>query len=876
MLEVGTKILVDLEDGQGPIPAKVLHCSATGRSCRLELENGEERKINLPKFSYSVIDDGPEGTAKGDEAAEPSSPASLDEEEDAAGSGDSASDDASEDEAGAAEANGGGAVDAEEDDEADSESAGDSEDLGSEGEESEGSEDRALDIFTPEQAAPLRALRVAATPTAFLQASGELAELARLAARALYAVAVSTSVQAPAGALPELYVDGFDPEQIWLQLDMLGAPALKRVRRLLKKTREDFDLLTPDSAEALDELLGLTAGPSDGEDEASDEDGSEGAGPHPSDQLDLAELDYGAMLAGDQPGQTRKAGEGEDARRKGGKSTSHALAAVEDEHLKLDEMEAFLQDAERAAAEEDGAEGSEEEEAGLEAALDEAEARKHKKKQRRAKFPGLVFGDDDIDADEDGAALEEGAEAMYEDFFGPRKAGGPQPGRTAERQSKSAAALQAALEEKELAGDASDASHDSEEDDGLDEMLASEEEEEEEEESDASGEGSQSGDEEEEEGSEEEKESGPEGAGPLSSDEEDAGFVHRPDRAAAAAEALEPGDAAGAQQRLSTHERQMAKMATRIRSLEAEAMAAKDWFLRGEVGGTHRPLNSALEVDMDYDTTVAPAPAPTEESTASLEDRIRARIREGRFDSAVRTAPPPEEGKNRGNKGPELDDKRSAKGLAELYEEDYVKTVTGVTEDKDEPIRANARALFASLCAKLDTLSHLHFRPAPVVEEAGPRPDAPAILMEEVAPQFVSVASQRAPEEVHAPLEKGGVAPAETELEREDRKRRRAQKKRGAKKHRAAKDAERAAREQSLGGLGPIAGRKSEQAAAAAAAAAAKKNKRGAPPADKPLARGHFTKSKAVFAGIQSAQDSGKRAPAVDSGSGPSAKKLRL
>uniref|UniRef100_A0A1D2AF35 Uncharacterized protein n=1 Tax=Auxenochlorella protothecoides TaxID=3075 RepID=A0A1D2AF35_AUXPR len=876
MLEVGTNILVDLEDGQGPIPAKVLHCSATGRSCRLELENGEERKINLPKFSYSVIDDGPEGRAKGDEAVKPSSPDSLDEEQDAAGSGDSASDDASEDEAGAAEANGGGAVDAEEDDEADSESARDSEDLGSEGEESEGSEDRALDIFTPEQAAPLRALRVAATPTAFLQASGELAELARLAARALYAVAVSTSVQAPAGALPELYVDGFDPEQIWLQLDMLGALALKRVRRLLKKTREDFDLLTPDSAEALDELLGLTAGPSDGEDEASDEDGSEGAGPHPSDQLDLAELDYGAMLAGDQPGQTRKAGEGEDARPKGGKSTSHALAAVEDEHLKLDEMEAFLQDAERAAAEEDGAEGSEEEEAGLEAALDEAEARKHKKKQRRAKFPGLVFGDDDIDADEDGAALEEGAEAMYEDFFGPRKAGGPQPGRTAERQSKSAAALQAALEEKELAGDASDASHDSEEDDGLDEMLASEEEEEEEEESDAGGEGSQPGDEEEEEGSEEEKESGPEGAGPLSSDEEDVGFVHRPDRAVAAAKTLEPGDAAGAQQRLSTHERQMAKMATRIRSLEAEAMAAKDWFLRGEVGAMHRPLNSALEVDMDYDTTVAPAPAPTEESTASLEDRIRARIREGRFDSAVRTAPPPEEGKNREDRGPELDDKRSAKGLAELYEEDYVKTVTGVTEDKDEPIRANARALFASLCAKLDTLSHLHFRPAPVVEEAGPRPDAPAILMEEVAPQFVSVASQRAPEEVHAPLEKGGVAPAETELEREDRKRRRAQKKRGAKKHRAAKDAERAAREQSLGGLGPIAGRKSEQAAAAAAAAAAKKNKRGAPPADKPLARGHFTKSKAVFAGIQSAQDSGKRAPAVDSGSGPSAKKLRL
>lgn len=40
---------------------------------------------------------------------------------------------------------------------------------------------------------------------------------------------------------------------------------------------------------------------------------------------------------------------------------------------------------------------------------------------------------------------------MYEDFLALARPEGPQPGRTAERQSKSAAALQAALE-KELAG----------------------------------------------------------------------------------------------------------------------------------------------------------------------------------------------------------------------------------------------------------------------------------------------------------------------------------------------------------------------------------------------------------------------------------------
>lgn len=103
--------------------------------------------------------------------------------------------------------------------------------------------------------------------------------------------------------------------------------------------------------------------------------------------------------------------------------------------------------------------------------------------------------------------------------------------------------------------DASDGSRDSEEEDALDEMLASDEEEEEED-SDADGEGSRPGSDEEREGSEE---SGSEGAGPLSSDEEDADFVHRPDHVVAAG-ALEPEDAAGAQLRLSTHEKQMAKV----------------------------------------------------------------------------------------------------------------------------------------------------------------------------------------------------------------------------------------------------------------------------------------------------------------------------
>ena len=36
-----------------------------------------------------------------------------------------------------------------------------------------------------------------------------------------------------------------------------------------------------------------------------------------------------------------------------------------------------------------------------------------------------------------------------------------------------------------------------------------------------------------------------------------------------------------------------------------------------------RPLNSALELDLDFERTTRPPPAPTQESTASLEDLIR-------------------------------------------------------------------------------------------------------------------------------------------------------------------------------------------------------------------------------------------------------------
>ena len=67
----------------------------------------------------------------------------------------------------------------------------------------------------------------------------------------------STAAAIP-GALTELHVEGFDAEQIWLQLDMASAQLVRRAKRLLKKAGTDPSLLTPETEE---DLTGQQAAP---------------------------------------------------------------------------------------------------------------------------------------------------------------------------------------------------------------------------------------------------------------------------------------------------------------------------------------------------------------------------------------------------------------------------------------------------------------------------------------------------------------------------------------------------------------------------------------------------------------------------------------
>ncbi|KAM0982431.1 hypothetical protein PS2_015093 [Malus domestica] len=225
---------------------------------------------------------------------------------------------------------------------------------------------------------------------------------------------------------------------------------------------------------------------------------------------------------------------------------------------------------------------------------------------------------------------------------------------------------------------------------------------------------------------------------------------------------------------LSTHEKKLKKLQSQIEEMEKANLEPKSWIMQGEVTAATRPKNSALEVDLDFEHNVRPAPVITEEVTTSIEDMIKKRIEEGRFDDVQKAPTLP-------SKAPrefkELDENKSKKGLADVYEEEYVQktSLSSAPLSLTDKQKDEASKLFKKLCLKLDALSHFHFTPKPVIEDMSVQANVPALAMEEIAPVAVSDAAMLAPEEVFSG--KGDIK-EETELTQAERKRRRANKKR--------------------------------------------------------------------------------------------------
>ncbi|KAI9873774.1 MAG: U3 snoRNP protein [Pleopsidium flavum] len=260
---------------------------------------------------------------------------------------------------------------------------------------------------------------------------------------------------------------------------------------------------------------------------------------------------------------------------------------------------------------------------------------------------------------------------------------------------------------------------------------------------------------------------------------------------------VDPGDP---KSRKSNHERRQAKLAEEIRHLEAANVAKREWTLSGEARAADRPMNSLLEEDLDFERAGKPVPVITNEVSEDIEALIKRRILAKEFDEVIRRRPDSlTNGPNVRRGRFELDNTKPQQSLAEMYEADHLKAIdpSGYVDKRDEKLKkehAEIEILWKDICAKLDALSNWHYKPKPPQPSISVVADMPTISMEDARPTAsgdVGGVSMLAPQEVYKPGDekskedvvlKSGVPVAREEMSREEKLRRRRREKERIKK----------------------------------------------------------------------------------------------
>uniref|UniRef100_A0A915HIY3 U3 small nucleolar ribonucleoprotein protein MPP10 n=1 Tax=Romanomermis culicivorax TaxID=13658 RepID=A0A915HIY3_ROMCU len=158
----------------------------------------------------------------------------------------------------------------------------------------------------------------------------------------------------------------------------------------------------------------------------------------------------------------------------------------------------------------------------------------------------------------------------------------------------------------------------------------------------------------------------------------------------------------------STFEIRQAKLKESIEEYEQRNLGDKPWQQTGEVWAKNRPENSLLEEYVEFEHTTRLAPVITQETTQSLEDLIKQRIKDKAWDDVERK---------------------------EQKEE--------IKDEQQEEVRRLMRELFV----KLDALTNYHFTPKLPQNEIKIVNNTKSIVVEEVAPLTVNDADMLAPEE---------------------------------------------------------------------------------------------------------------------------------
>ncbi|RMZ76788.1 hypothetical protein DV737_g4672, partial [Chaetothyriales sp. CBS 132003] len=225
-------------------------------------------------------------------------------------------------------------------------------------------------------------------------------------------------------------------------------------------------------------------------------------------------------------------------------------------------------------------------------------------------------------------------------------------------------------------------------------------------------------------------------------------------------EASDEADGPATRKNMSTHERQRAKIAAEIRRLEAANVAKRDWTLSGEARAVDRPVNSLIEEDLDFERVGKPVPVVTTETTEEIEALIKRRIIAREFDEVIRRRPDAIGSASDARRGRfEIDDRKAETGLADMYEQERLKSTDPNYVDKRSAVTKKQHAeidkLWKDVNYQLDLLSNLHFKPKRVELEIKTVEDKPTISMEDARPVGEVGESMLAPQEVYKAGDQG-------------------------------------------------------------------------------------------------------------------------
>src|SRR6185437_14381506 len=89
---------------------------------------------------------------------------------------------------------------------------------------------------------------------------------------------------------------------------------------------------------------------------------------------------------------------------------------------------------------------------------------------------------------------------------------------------------------------------------------------------------------------------------------------------------------------LSSFQRQQAALSSTISSIESQLMNPKPWYHRGEISAAQRPSDSLLDAAVEVEYATKAREVMTREVNEQIEDIIRRRVSESRYDDP---RPPP-------------------------------------------------------------------------------------------------------------------------------------------------------------------------------------------------------------------------------------------